>query len=110
MPPERINDAAHYRVIERCFIQPARTASPRECSVGEEIEFDDKPGLALLPLDDEARAAKLAAIKPTWSLSTPCGQTGIFRLARSLGAVGEFPTRSAAVDFVGDWIEQHTPH
>jgi hypothetical protein len=76
------------------------------CATGEMIEFDGVPGLSLLPLDDEARAAKLASIKRNWrSTSGIAYHREALKLAQSLGG-GTFDEIDDVHSFVDNWIQQ----
>lgn len=77
-----------YRAIEKCFVQPVGFAAPTVVEIGQEIAFLGVPGMALMPLNGAARAAKAASIR-TAVLDVGAEQmTQRRRMARSLGFTG----------------------
>jgi hypothetical protein len=53
-----------YRLTERCFLRAANELEAWLHEAGEEIEYEGIPHRHMLPLDDEARAAIEATVRP----------------------------------------------
>jgi hypothetical protein len=95
---------ARYRILEPTYLQPDTYACSALFQAGATVEFSGVPGLSMLPLDEAARAAKLASIKNTWRTSR---RGDALRLARSLGGPPDYPTFADACAFIDVWITQH---
>jgi hypothetical protein len=52
---------AQYFCIGQCWLRPDDHASPRMVGVGEIIRYSGEPGSTLIPIDQEAAAAKAKA-------------------------------------------------
>jgi hypothetical protein len=91
-----------YRALEGLSIR-GREGRSRVISVGEEFEFEGKPGPALLPLNSAARQNKLRAIVAGPGPHRPVEPT---RMARSIGYAGHDPAEAKA--FIQDFISNET--
>jgi hypothetical protein len=90
-------EAPRYRAIERLTIRT------REIAVGEEFEFEGKPGPALLPINEAARKNKLRAIVDGPGPHRPVEP---IRMARSLGYGGN--DQSEARAFIQQFVSRET--
>ena len=95
-------EAPRYRALERLTIR-ARVGPPREVYAGDEIDFDGRPGPALLPLNGSARKNKLRAIVAGPGPHRPVEPT---RMARSLGYAGHDPVEARA--FIENFVARET--
>lgn len=88
-----------YRALEKLSIRAPNDRQPREIYAGQELEFDGRPGPALLPLNGAARANKARAIVAGPGPHRPVEP---LRQARSLGYAGHDPDEAKA--FINDFV------
>jgi hypothetical protein len=97
-----------YRAIEKTHVRPFRSTSARIVAAGEEVETDQPPPTALRPLNDEAHAAKAAAIRGEGGRprGTPGYHMRLLTLASSLeGRPKEsFASLEAADAYIDNWL------
>lgn len=96
------HELPRYRALERLTIR-ARDRQPREVYAGQEFDFEGRPGAALLPLNNAARANKLRAVVAGPGPHRPVEPV---RLARSVGFTGH--DAAAAQTFTQEWIARQT--
>lgn len=100
-----------YRAIEK-LTSPAgdRYLAGRIVKVGEEFEYGGEPGLAMLPLDAAAAAAKANSIHAAdwdWRKPAPGDHRRVQRLAWSLGFTGA--TVAEAQAHITAWLNNPQP-
>lgn len=99
-----VTDLPRYRAVEPCFLQPVGYAVPIRVEIGQEIEFMGVPGLALMPLNAAARAAKASSIRTAVIDGGAQHMHQRVRLARSLGfnGVNSLAARKHVEDFLNN--------
>src|SRR4051812_20701793 len=93
-----------YRAVEPCFLQPVGYAFPIRVEIGQDVEFEGVPGMALQPLNAAARAAKAASIRAAVIDRGAQHMHQRVRLARSLGFSGR--NSLAARNHVEDFLKR----
>jgi hypothetical protein len=67
---------AKYRLLKDHYLQFPGFATPRFCVKGSIIDYAGPPSLQMVPLDDEARAAKAATQNARLAKSGPTRSSG----------------------------------
>ena len=101
-----MTDLPRYRAVERCCLQPIGYAAPALLEIGSEVEYLGKPGMALLPLNEAAKAAKAASIDLRL---VDVGSQIIWqrlRLGRSVGYAGK--NSAEAREFIAQFINEYS--
>ena len=75
---------ARYKASAACWLKPDDHLHPKRIEPGESFEFAGVPGVAMIPLDAAARAAKRRQLPDLWPVSPNPSDT--VRTALGLGA------------------------
>jgi len=66
---------ARYKASAACWLKPDDHLHPKRIEPGESFEFAGVPGVAMIPLDAEARAAKRKTLPAKWPVSPNPSET-----------------------------------